>query len=227
MRLSKNWFIEKNSDFEYLKYSVLAYLQEVKNDYNKNIIQPHLDNLSELYNDSLVCVKNMEFVNELNTNIIGLNVLQKVLYKEDTLPKSELFENIRKILSYATPKFDKYITKGRSLENELSSFIKLENLPVSPVNRNSGMLFVKEGDNVKVYNYERLCGNLEVEFIETVRTGIGNSVNNIKSLYQENNNNIVCVYVVSSEVMMPAETMVYLTTRKLSNFLSNEQTDKP
>ena len=74
MQLNKNWFIEKNSDYEYQKYMVLAYIQEIKKQYEQNIIQPHIDNLTELYNDGLGCIRNMEYVQEMNSGFCNSKI---------------------------------------------------------------------------------------------------------------------------------------------------------
>ena len=49
--LSVNWFIEGSLDFEYKKYQLLAYLQQINQHFNKTKLYPDLNDLIFHYNN--------------------------------------------------------------------------------------------------------------------------------------------------------------------------------
>src|ERR1700679_154146 len=56
--LSKNWFIEGSIDFEYKKYILLDYLQEINRHFDKSRLYPNLTDLIFHYNNLLFFKKN-------------------------------------------------------------------------------------------------------------------------------------------------------------------------
>ena len=46
-KLNKNWITEKHIDLEYKRYLLLAYLNEVNNNFDQNILYPHYAELKE------------------------------------------------------------------------------------------------------------------------------------------------------------------------------------
>ena len=54
--LSKNWLTEKHIDFEYKKYLLLSYLQEVEHNFNSIRLYPWLAELIAHYK-SVIAVK--------------------------------------------------------------------------------------------------------------------------------------------------------------------------
>ncbi len=47
--LSKDWLIENHIDVEYKRYVLLAYLQEVSNNFDRNMLYPFLADLIQHY----------------------------------------------------------------------------------------------------------------------------------------------------------------------------------
>src|ERR1700749_1817788 len=56
--LSKNWFIEGSIDFEYKKYILLNYLQEINRHFDKSRLYPNLADLIFHYNNLVDFKKN-------------------------------------------------------------------------------------------------------------------------------------------------------------------------
>jgi hypothetical protein len=56
-KLSKDWLTENHIDLEFKQYLLLAYLQEVKENYNSNKIYPYLSELIEHYKNLILIKK--------------------------------------------------------------------------------------------------------------------------------------------------------------------------
>ena len=60
IELTKNWITEKHIDFEYKKYILLAYLQDVKKNFDSTKLYPWLSELIEHYKNVLAVRDNKQ-----------------------------------------------------------------------------------------------------------------------------------------------------------------------
>ena len=63
-KLSPNWITEKHIDFEYKKYLLLAYLTEVNNHFEKNILYPCFSDVIEHYKNVTSLKQHKKFIED-------------------------------------------------------------------------------------------------------------------------------------------------------------------
>ena len=64
--LSENWITDKTTDFEYKKYTVLAYLQSVYNSFSLKELYPVLPSLDDRHNQLELFIKNKQTINQIS-----------------------------------------------------------------------------------------------------------------------------------------------------------------
>jgi len=67
--LGLNWFIEGSIDFEYKKYILLDYLQEINRHFDKSKLYPNLTDLVFHYNNLRALNKTKPFCSRLFRNV--------------------------------------------------------------------------------------------------------------------------------------------------------------
>ena len=63
--LSENWITDKTTDFEYKKYTVLAYLQSVYKSFNLKELYPVLPSLDNHHNQLELFIHNKQAINQI------------------------------------------------------------------------------------------------------------------------------------------------------------------
>ena len=85
-KLNDNWITEKHIDFEYKKYVLLAYFQEVSNDFNGVRLYPVLSDLITHYRNTLAFKENKgRIANAFPKRISSIDIDQAALQTVGTL----------------------------------------------------------------------------------------------------------------------------------------------
>ena len=103
--LDINWITEGRIDFEYKKYLLLAYLQQISGEFNENRLYPFLADLVEHYNNVVSIKKNKEIVSSSFPKKISKLDFEKFKLKyEQLLDDADYLAEIEEILDFAIPK---------------------------------------------------------------------------------------------------------------------------
>src|SRR5580693_2142577 len=112
--LSKNWFIEGSIDFEYKKYILLDYLQEINRHFDKSRLYPNLTDLVFHYQNLLDFKQNKTSLQQAfpqrltKADIDAVKLTYKKIVEDDSS-----MQEIERIITYALTKMDPAIQIGK------------------------------------------------------------------------------------------------------------------
>src|SRR4051812_1537896 len=105
--LSMNWFIEGAIDFEYKKYVLLDYLQEINRHFDRNHLYPNLTDLIFHYNNLLAFKQNKTLLQQNFPQRLSKADMEAVkLTYQKIVQDDNTMHEIEQIISYALYKMD-------------------------------------------------------------------------------------------------------------------------
>lgn len=156
-KLSANWITEKLIDFEYKKYVLLSYLQEVSRDFEKTYLYPSLADLVRHYRNLLVIKENKEEISKsFPERISGADFENfKIIFKKIVEDDSIMVE-VESIIDYSIPEFEKYLGEGKKIYDFIEENICISPVGVLPLKRDEGYFIFRNGGEpeTKVYEYQ-------------------------------------------------------------------------
>lgn len=143
-----NWLSSKWVDFEYKKFTLLAYLQHVDSKYSQSKVYPYLQLLKSQLDDLLLIRRNFENFDP--------NAVQKMLYGDDyrRCADSDEMEIIRSVVDFALPRLENSIGNGLEIEDLVRNSVRFEPVGVIPVERREGYLIFNTAKLNRIYRYE-------------------------------------------------------------------------
>jgi len=174
--LKNDWITEGLIDFEYKKYLLLAYLQEVTGNFGQNKLFPDLPTLQEHYENTIQLRKSKEqIVASFPKNITGIDLDKKQIIREKFVENEHLAE-IDSILNYALPQFQQTLTQGQDKFVDIESKLTFGPVGIVPLQLQEGYLFIYQmrRSETDIYHYQiRLFENyhhrnVQTTYIETV-----------------------------------------------------------
>src|ERR1700679_219709 len=114
--LSQNWFIEGSLDFEYKKYILLDYLQEINRHFDKSKLYPNLTDLIFHFNNLLYFRTNKTMLQQAfpqrltKADIEAVTLTYKKIADDDTTMRE-----IELIINYAMQQMDPAIQTGKEI----------------------------------------------------------------------------------------------------------------
>lgn len=191
MVLSEMWFMEGYIDFELQKYRLLAYLQNVKEYFDKNRLYPQLADLVFHYNNLLSFKANKRLLNEhFPKKMIGLDVAKMEAVYERMLADDEVMSELEQIAEYALEQITVTLREGAERYEEVEHHMLLSPIGIMPLYNKEGYVFCCAGqDNtVAIYNYNvtlfehkdaRFKG-IRMKYIESASKTVINTYEQIK-----------------------------------------------
>lgn len=154
VRLNKEWLTEPHIDFEYKKYLVLAYLQDMQRYFMQNKIYPYLDQLCQHFEQLEIIRKSKKnkmdaFPKELK----AIDIKKQRLLYASSYQDDELLEEMNTILSFAHRKMGEHIREAEEIKSVLLENIHLEPVGVMPIRRNEGYIILYTGKEIRCYYY--------------------------------------------------------------------------
>lgn len=142
----KDWLASKWVDFEYKKYILLSYLQQVKAKYDARKVYPYLLMLRNQQEDLRLITTALQSQKP--------NALQVLLFGEE--PDTDQFEmdNLMKIAEFALPKITAYLEEGESLEEFVMRNIEFRPVGVLPFDKSEGYLIFRNPGLARIYRYQ-------------------------------------------------------------------------
>ncbi len=155
--LKADWLTDGLIDFEYKKYTVLAYLKTVKGNFRKNQLFPFLSDLVFHYNN-LMTVKNQKnlIYDNFPKTITKADFKKlKITYKK-IVEDDDLMREIEDIISYTAPQFEYTLSEGKEIYEFIESNVTLTPIGLTPIYSKEGYLIFNQGEskNVNVYRYQ-------------------------------------------------------------------------
>ena len=231
--LSKNWLTEKHIDFEYKKYLLLAYLQEVRKNFDATKLYPWLAQLIEHYKTVVSVRDNKQQLQKyFPQRLSGVDASSGLSY-ENLLNDDELMQELENIISYAIPQFETSVEEGKSIYDIVEEHVYIQPVGIIPLHPEFGYMFLKGGENsdTNVYEYQITFWETAAEkykaihthFVKAFSKNISTTFQSMKSDLMRENKHMPnpAAYAIESEMMLPLEeTFLPIAKRMLVRHLS-------
>jgi len=224
--LNKNWLTEGLLDFEYKKYVLLAYLQNVKKHFDRAELYPPLSDLIWHYKNLLSFRETSHMLESgFKKEIKDIDVQsQKIVYSD--LVKEEWIKEINDIINYASPLLQQNINNGKDIYELIEKHLNLETVGLMPVNNSEGyfLFHYTKSKSVPAYYYsvskihtsEGMGRAIYTSYVGTYSLGINKTYETIKDQLIKTNKNlpVPAVYTFQTELLVPfKETLMPVAKR--------------
>ena len=232
--LSLNWVTEKYVDFEYKKYMLLGYLQQVTKNFDETKLYPHFNELIMHYKNVVELRENKKALYDIFTSrLLGANMKDFKLLYDKILHDDDLMQELESIIEFSIPQFEKHMNEGKKIYDFVESHINLLPIGITPLRVNEGYLFLHSNKQkeMQVYNYrvtifesaaERYRG-IHTTFVGSYQKDLSNTYEAIKRDVINCNKQIPnpATYVFETELQLPIEpTFLPIAKRMLVKHVS-------
>ena len=240
-KLSPHWITEKHIDFEYKKYLLLAWLQEVDQQFDQVRLYPPLAELIEHYRSAKALKEGkQQLADSFPQRLQGFDPEKMKMIYEKIAADDKLMEEIESILEFSLPRFSHYVEEGRKIYELVEKETNISPVGLVPLHSNAGYLFLKGGQsaNTEVYEYEVSIFEqpddkyraLHTSYVMTYSSSFINTYVSIKTDLIRANSNLPnpAVFAVESGMDIPfSETFLPVAKRLLMRLLSAEPGLRP
>lgn len=189
--LSDNWFLEPVFDFEYKSYQVLGYSQSLNSHFARMRFYPYIDDLTlhlQRLQQYVSAKEELEF--KLHRDIEEIDFESKKLIKKPVDDSNGIITELQEILLFARNHFDSSLKNASTELAALSKEIEIQQLGVSDLNLDRGLLFFRRPTFTRVYSYTlRLVQrpglvyahkDLKTNYVQDVSTSAFTNFNEVK-----------------------------------------------
>lgn len=231
--LSANWITENLVDFEYKKYLLLDYLQQVKEHFKDKKLYPDLSDVINHYKNLIALKKNTSSLKEtFRKNVTGLDIEHLKLTYENVTDE-EWFNEVNNIIDFSLPLMAGEVNEGKSIFDFVEKNILFNPVGILPINKKEGyfLLHPFESKQVVAYSYnlstisfmnEEHLG-LNTSYFSDFTITLSRPIDKIKSEIIYNNPAIPnpAVYLFKAKTVFPREeTFLPVAKRMLLQALS-------
>ena len=189
--LPHDWLTQGHIDFEYKKYLLLAYLQDVKKEFSHQKLYPFLADLVFHYNNLLSIKENGELLkNAFPQRITKADMQNLKLIYEKMVDDQPLMEELNDIMAFSIPHLKAALDEGKELYEYIESKVSLTPVGISPLYAKEGYLLIQERLEVetRIFRYELTVFTsaeekyraLNLRYLESVRRKIGHTFEHMK-----------------------------------------------
>jgi len=233
-QLNQDWLTEGLVDFEYKKYVLLAYLQDVKSSFHKEKLYPQLSDLVFHYQNLLSVKKNQELLYEnFPKSLSQADFKNLKLQYRKAVENDELMKELEDIIEYAIPQFKQILSEGKDLYEYVEKNMEIHTIGISPISKEQGYVFLDEDPmpEMKIYEYqitlfenanERFRG-IHINYLESVRKSIGKTFEKVKIELVKKRHKLPnpATFAIYSKVHFPLnETLLPVAKRALVQYIS-------
>ena len=235
--LSTNWITEKIIDFEYKKYLLLAYLQEVNNTFTETKLYPVLSDLISHYRNVMSLKENKQILsNSFPERIKSADIANLKLFFEKIMEDDSVMKEIEQIIEYSIPQFEYYLSEGRKIYDFIEGKLYLSPIGLTPLHPSEGYLLLQNGNSkgTNVYEYQITIFNsadakyrgIHTQFVTSYQKSISNTYESIKTDLIKHYKKLPnpATYLIETEMTLPLEeTLVPIAKRRLVKYLADQQ----
>lgn len=231
--LKKDWLTQDLIDFEYKKFILLAYLQEVKTNFTDRKLYPYFSDLIFHYRNLLSIKENKSILFENFPKQISKADFEKLTISYHKIIGDDyVMAEIEAIVTYAIPKLKDILTEGKDIYEYVEENLAITPVGISPLYPDEGYLFITEPNDkeTRIYQYqitifesadERYRG-VHTTYLESVRRSLANTYENIKidltRRYKQLPN--PATYMVEAKISLPLnETLLPIAKRVLVKYI--------
>lgn len=234
-KLKDTWLTDGLIDFEYKKYQVLAYLQQVKASFQRVELYPFMADLVFHYRNLILLRENKLLLRESFPKELSQESFNKLeLNYKRMIDDDRLMQEVESIMEYALPQFKSSLDEGSFIYEYVESNCEISPVGLTALYANEGYLFVTQPPEKEthVYRYQvtlfqqstEAMRGIYTEFIRTDERKLSNTYEHMKLMlikqYAELPN--PAVYLVLSKLKVPmAQTLMPVAKRLLVKSLSS------
>jgi hypothetical protein len=233
--LSINWFIEGSIDFEYKKYILLDYLQEINRHFDKSRLYPNLTDLIFHFNNLLYFKKNKTMLQQAFPQRLTKADIEAVkLTYQKIVDDDSSMQEIEMIITYALQKMDPAIQTGKEIYDFVESHLNIDPVGIVPLMPYHGYFSLRNGREKThgIYEYQITIfeskddkyRGINIHFVETYEESIIKTPEAIKLDLIHRNKFMPnpAVYYVQSDITFPLEqTLLPIAKRSLVKYISS------
>ena len=186
--LTTNWLTDGWIDFEYKKYLLLSYLQDVNGNFSQERlfpdlpeVQTHFETASQLKNNK------SEIAASFPKKVTGVD-FKKKRFAYEKFQESQQLSEIDSILEYSLPLFQQTLTQGRTQYADIEAQLTFSPVGIIPLHLKEGYLFLyrTRRHETDIYHYQiRLFEQpeqrgVQTTYLETVRKSFSTTFENLK-----------------------------------------------
>ncbi|HSY75708.1 MAG TPA: hypothetical protein VK890_02560 [Bacteroidia bacterium] len=231
--LNSNWLTEKCIDFEYKKYILLAFLQDVDKDFEVQKLYPSLRELITHYRQ-LVTIKEKkdEMYKSFPQSAKDIDAENMRIMYQKMVEDSEIMKELDTIVDFSIPQFQRYLTEGRKIYDAIESQLNIFPVGVVPIHAKEGYIFIRAGKNADtcVYEYdialfeepEAKYRGIHTQFVKSREMDLGISYQYIKLELIKEKQDLPnpATYAIESEWVVPLEeTLLPIAKRCLLKYV--------
>jgi len=220
-------------DFEYKKYILLAYLQDVSRNFDEQKLYPILSDLLLHYNNLVTIKKNKTYTSKLFPKHISKIDLENFRVEfEKLVTDEEYLQEVESIIDFAMPRLYKSLENGKEIYHAVEDNLLIFPVGIVSLNPEAGymMLTKSTSKDTSVYTYEitifenvnEKFRGIKTEYVGMYTRSISNTFEAIKfQLIREfRNSNNPAVFVIESKKDYPLyETLLPIAKRSLVRYI--------
>ncbi|MBA3647584.1 MAG: hypothetical protein H0W62_03375 [Chitinophagales bacterium] len=232
-KLSSDWLTQGTIDFEYKKYILLAYLQEVSRDFDEKKLYPVLSDLVLHYNNLVTIKKNKTYTSQLfPKHITKMDLENFKIEFEKLIADEDYLKEVESIIDFAVPRIHHFLENGKEIYQSVEENLMIFPVGIVSLNPENGymMLTQSKSSDTQVYSYEiTLFENvtekfrgIKTQFIGHYSRSISNTFESIKfQLIREfKNSTNPAAFVIESKNVYPLnETLLPVAKRSLVRYI--------
>ena len=232
--LSNNWLTDGLIDFEYKKYVLMAYFQQVKENFNESRLYPYLSDLIFHYQNLISIKENKKLLQDHFPGVLTKADFDSLtLAYEKMVQDDELMTELESIIAYSLPLFKEYMATGRDLYEYLESKMEISPVGLSTLHPEEGYLFLNQHctNETLIYEYrmtiftqaqEKYRG-IHLNYLNTESKSIINTYENMKVSLIKRNLSMPnpATYLIQAKTTAPLnETLLPIAKRVLVKYIS-------
>ncbi len=153
-KLPVDWLTTGWVDFEYKKYQLLAYLQQVDRAFERNRLYPPLEDLEKQHHQiEQVIAAQKSIKDHFSSALTKVDWKSHQLKFDTTQQVSSTMQELESITRFALPKLEKSLTRGKEYYQSVKDQLKVEPIGLQPLYQKEGYLILQPGAQAPLYIY--------------------------------------------------------------------------
>jgi len=188
-KLPKDWLTQGWVDFEHKKYVILAYLQQVQQNFTSHKLFPDLPELrAHCYETQQLQQSKGQINAAFPKNLSGIDGAKRQLTYQPTHQDDAFLTEIDHILGYALPLFQQTLARGQNQYADIEAQITFLPVGIVPLHLQDGYLFIYRArlHQTDVYQYQiRLFENqversVHTTYLQTIHKSAATTFEGLK-----------------------------------------------
>ncbi len=156
MELDNDWITKGWIDLEYKQYVLMAYLQDVRRQFEGMKLYPYLSDIHFHYNNLKQIQEHKQLLSDSFPKEISKIDLKKLqLSYRRIINDSEVMNELDRILEFATPRMKQVLEEGKNIFDDIEGETEIEAIGIEPIYRDEGYFLVNEKNSkhTRVFRY--------------------------------------------------------------------------